>query len=338
MSKVGVWITVRTEEKHLRGALESVLSQSMNDLTLYVSNNWSTDGSLQIIDRFAKEDSRVVIWHPPEFLAGIPHMKWVWSKLTAETNHTYTIHLGGHDWWPEGHLELMVARMDQDLVLMQSARPVPIEVALLYSDTMQVNQQREVVGRFMDITQLGQTPKAMVPHVAITTMNSPQFFGLWNERVRKKIKVRYPTGGWDHLIVAEAALHGQILFEGRTALRMLGPDPDPTGLEGYGKKHFSKERLAAGIADFVDQLRWYSELVRESLDYCPPEAQPIHYALGITSVISLYLALRGQNLLAVPGAMDTFNNNEHVKMILGGAQHIGKHFEMLLESVPLIND
>ncbi len=338
MSKVGVWLPCFNEEKHLRGTIESVLAQSFKDLTLYISNNWSTDSSLKIIDEFAKNDERIVIWHPPEHLAGIPHMRYCWDKLTAETDHTYTIHIGGHDTWPPGHLQMLVEHLDARIPTMLAAKPQPIEIALLYTDVMQVDHARQVVGRYMDVMQIGQIPRAMVPHFCITGVNSPHLFGLWHEKIRKQLKVRHACGGWDHLIVAEAALMGQILYEGRTAIHMLGPDPDPRGLLSYGEKHFSKERLAAGMQDYLDQLEYYVSMIDKSLDYCPVEALPLHRALHVSAMIGIYIALRGQNLLAVPGAMEEFNNDPNVKAILGGAQHIEHYTNLLLESRKPIGD
>jgi hypothetical protein len=260
-------------------------------------------------------------------------MKFCWDRLTAETDHRYTITLGGHDTWLPGHLELLTGRLDHEIPMMLNARPNPVEIALLYTDVMQVNHQREIVGRYMDVMQIGQIPRAMIPHFAIVGMNSPHFFGLFNERIRKQIKIRYPCAGFDHLVIAEAALHGQILFEGRSPLHMLGPDPDPRGLASYGEKHLPAEALKAGMRDYLQQIEWYRHMILNSLDYCPAEAKPLHQALGITSMIALYMALRGQNLLCVPGAMEQFNNDQNVKMVLGGAQHIEKYVNLLLADI-----
>ena len=178
MSKVGVWCPCFNEERHLRGTIESVLAQSFTDYTFYLSNNWSTDNSLAIIDEYARKDERIIVWHPTHHLAGIEHMKFCWDRLTEETDHDYTITLGGHDTWPRDHLGMLVEHLDHRIPIMLAAKPNPIEIALLYSDVMQVNHQREVVGRYMDVMQIGQIPRAMIPHFAITGMNSPHFFGL----------------------------------------------------------------------------------------------------------------------------------------------------------------
>ena len=71
-------------------------------------------------------------------------------------------------------------------------------------------------------------------------------------------------------------------------------------------------------------------MIDKSLDYCPPEALPLHRALHVSAMIGIYIALRGQNLLAVPGAMQQFNEDPNVKAILGGAQHIEHHVNLLL--------
>jgi len=49
-------------ETHLSQAIESILTQSTSDFELLIANDQSTDGSLAIIEKYAKSDSRIRFW------------------------------------------------------------------------------------------------------------------------------------------------------------------------------------------------------------------------------------------------------------------------------------
>jgi hypothetical protein len=338
MSTVAVWMPVYNESKHLKGAIESVLESTYTDFKLIISDNHSTDDSLNIAQGYAKLDARVEVIQPPEFLAGIPHMKFCWEYLDTHGSQDYTITLGGHDLWMPTYLETMMARMTKEQSV-RIANPLMKEVAILYAQTYQLDESNAVVGAYMDIMQIGQIPRHMIPHFALTGLNSPHFFGLWNEKIRRRCAVRHSCGGFDHLIVAEAALHGAIMFEGNTSLGLRGPPP-PTGpgLEYYGNKHFSKERLAAGYQDYLDQLEWYLHLVDDCLDEMPQQVLQLYRAMLTSSMVGIYIALRGQNLTAIAGAQDVFYDLPEIKAVLGGCLHIEHHIRALIAKGVKIDD
>ena len=60
-----VWMPVYNEARNLQKAIDSVLAQTFTDFKLVISNNFSTDGSDQIIDAAVARDSRVVKVMPP---------------------------------------------------------------------------------------------------------------------------------------------------------------------------------------------------------------------------------------------------------------------------------
>lgn len=63
--RVSVAMSVYNNAPHLALAIESVLAQTMGDFEFLIVNDGSTDGSAEIIDRFAAADSRVRPIHQP---------------------------------------------------------------------------------------------------------------------------------------------------------------------------------------------------------------------------------------------------------------------------------
>lgn len=59
--KVSVIIPVYNVERYLHQCLESVVSQTLNDIEIIIVNDGSTDNSLEIINRFAQKDNRIKV-------------------------------------------------------------------------------------------------------------------------------------------------------------------------------------------------------------------------------------------------------------------------------------
>lgn len=319
MSETLIWLPVYNEAKHLREALDSILAQTYRDWTLIISDNRSTDDSWGIIKEYMVKDERISYRMTPVHMAGIAHMKHMWDNLIGF--QSYTIHIGGHDAWDPQHLETLVACMKR----------TP-ELSIAYSDTWNINENGDVVGQYKDAITVGQIPTLMIPQFMISSVNSPQLFGLWSERVRLATPFRYCCSGWDHLIVMEAALHGPVLFEGGTRLLMRSPKPG-ADLADYGNRHLDAETLAAGPEDFKRQLTWCLHCVNIALEGIPDDARPLYRMFLTASMFATYMALRGHNLNIVPGAMDAFNTLPEVRQIFSGLNHATQNIYKLLAGV-----
>ncbi len=61
MPKVSVIIPVYNEEKYLQECLNSVINQTLKDIEIICVNDGSTDGSKEIIDKYAAKDARIKV-------------------------------------------------------------------------------------------------------------------------------------------------------------------------------------------------------------------------------------------------------------------------------------
>jgi glycosyltransferase involved in cell wall biosynthesis len=118
--QVTVCIPVCNGERHLAYAIESVLSQTFNDLELVILNNASTDGTAQVIARY--HDPRIrVIEHRTNigFLAN-------WNCALTEARGTYCKMLPHDDTLYPTCLEQQVAAFvaQPDLALVSCARHI----------------------------------------------------------------------------------------------------------------------------------------------------------------------------------------------------------------------
>lgn len=61
MAKISVIVPVYNVEKYLTECIESIRSQSLEDLEIICVNDGSTDNSLDILNNFAKQDKRIIV-------------------------------------------------------------------------------------------------------------------------------------------------------------------------------------------------------------------------------------------------------------------------------------
>ena len=63
MAKISVIVPIYNAEKYLEKCVKSVMDQTLKDIEIICVDDGSTDSSVQLMDQFAKEDSRVKVIH-----------------------------------------------------------------------------------------------------------------------------------------------------------------------------------------------------------------------------------------------------------------------------------
>lgn len=330
MSQVAVAMTVYNDAQHLRKAIESVLRQDFTDLDLYIFDNHSPDPAVGeiITDVCWRLAPRVICVSVPEGLQGIGLMRFWWEYLKGR-GQRFTITLGGHDVWDgTTFLSTLVNLHD---VWVPPRQRTDYTLSLIFADTWQINEQDQPCGKYHDIHQfVGEGHPAILPQKVVTTVNSPQLFGLWNERVRERLSVRHLCSGWDHLVVTEAATMGHILFAGAARLYMRALKADDS-LVKYGLRHLTDAQRAAGMRDFCEQIEWLHYILEGAFEKLPPAERPMHRTLLGASMISTYIAMRGYNLQIVPGALAQFQNDPAVNALFGRLNEVAALYAALAE-------
>jgi glycosyltransferase involved in cell wall biosynthesis len=63
MPKVSVIVPIYNNEKYLEQCLNSICSQTLEDIEIILVNDGSTDSSPAICDKFAQKDNRIKVIH-----------------------------------------------------------------------------------------------------------------------------------------------------------------------------------------------------------------------------------------------------------------------------------
>ena len=75
---ISVWMTCYNKAEYLIEAVESVLNQTLKPLELLISNDCSTDGTREILDRYAqKYPDLIKVYHQEKQLGITPNKNFI---------------------------------------------------------------------------------------------------------------------------------------------------------------------------------------------------------------------------------------------------------------------
>lgn len=107
--KVSVVVAVYNAEKYLSQCLESILGQTLRNIEVLCVNDGSTDGSAEILERFAANDDRVQVFYKEnEGLGAAPARNFGLDRVRGE----YVSVLDSDDFFELDMLEKAVARAE----------------------------------------------------------------------------------------------------------------------------------------------------------------------------------------------------------------------------------
>ena len=101
MSKVSVLIAVYNSEKYLAKCLDSVCSQSLQDIQIICIDDCSTDSSLELLQQYAQKDKRICIIHLTENCGQAVAR----NKGLQIANGEYIMMLDSDDWLAHDSIE-----------------------------------------------------------------------------------------------------------------------------------------------------------------------------------------------------------------------------------------
>lgn len=250
-AKVLVWMPVYNEELYLAEALESVCSQSYQNMDILVSLNHCTDKSNEIAREFAGKDSRLSIIQPPDFMTSLDHAQWIRNYIIQnQPTPKYIVHLGGHDKINEDYVSNLVSFMenhsDYSLAYAQDAYAVDKNGSRLFRYDAQPETCRK--GDFWAAFSVLTGIKFNIPA-----------FGMIKYEIWVSEDLKPHCYALDHFLVAKYALLGRI---GAVSGATLELRHIPPSNETYRFKHFGKSYLA--VDNFFDQMAHLKNLLDES--------------------------------------------------------------------------
>lgn len=315
-----IWMPVYNEARNLRKAIDSVLAQTFADFELVISDNHSTDGSGAIIDAAAKDDPRIRKVSPPQHLPSMDHARFIYSEVLSTAQYKkYSIFIGGHDEWKRDLLQTLWWRAE--------AEP---GASIVYTDSCETDDAGNIYRHWRGYIHAQDIERPFLPHhVLIGLTHNIVWGGLWREDKRRQIKLRHPCVGADHLMIAEIALLGDIIYQPGSMVYLRRAADKAEGDKAYIRKHLPQTVLDQPIQDFINQLEWAAHLVDKAVEGDVFRSQPPMRAMLKSSLISAYICRYYNNLNGFEGGVETFFNHPKVRTIMGAETLCVQSFEEL---------
>ncbi len=128
MEKVDILLATYNGEKYLQEQIESILNQTYTNFRLLISDDGSTDRTLDIVDEYVKKDDRIVTFKQKNNMGVVRNFEFLMQKVTSK----YFMFSDQDDIWKKDKIEKSVKKIEEGF-------------GLVYSDLEVVDNNLEVM-------------------------------------------------------------------------------------------------------------------------------------------------------------------------------------------------
>jgi glycosyltransferase involved in cell wall biosynthesis len=311
---VAIGMPVYNEEKYIDKAINSILNQEFKDFELIISDNASTDCTLDICKKYAKEDSRIRIIKNDTNIGASDNFK----KVFEESNSQYFVWIAGHDLWHPQFLAKCVTGLDENP-----------SVVLYYPKSIWIddeNQDLGTIGRGVDTRGLDPVSRFQVVLWGIG-YGSP-IYGLLRSSALNQVTLGTKTVGPDNILLNELSLLGDLAYldEPLQYVRKLA---DFGNWESYISKIFNQN-----LSDFSGMdLFWSMTYEYLKIIYKHTLDTSTRNVLS-TSVVNCLLTkyrwiLSGLASSTAQGANDASMSENRINYLFNQLNQVGQNIESL---------
>ncbi|MDH3533131.1 MAG: glycosyltransferase family 2 protein [Gammaproteobacteria bacterium] len=208
---VSVGLPVYNGERFLRGAIDSILTQSLTNFELIISDNASSDGTWKICQEYAAGDRRIRCFRHPSNL-GLPHN---WNFTVAQAR-------GQFFKWATAN-DLCAPNLLANCVKVLEIQP---EVVLCYGRTTLIDEDDRALGVWQDDRPLlDASPSERFKTACYEMSLNNAISGVCRLSVLRGTGLIRPYQGSDAVIMGELALAGHFWMLPEVLLqRRMGPE------------------------------------------------------------------------------------------------------------------
>jgi len=195
-ARVSIGVPVYNGARFLATSLESLVSQTFENIEYVISDNGSTDGTEEICREFATRDSRIRYLRT-DMNRGA---SWNYKNVVHQTTAPYFKWATHDDLLAPSYIERCVAVLDD----------APPAVALVYPRTMIIDEEGNVVRMYDDNLDIrDKTPHARLKRLVSNIVMANASFGLIRRTAldRSRLLDAFPSA--DYVMMAEFALAGE---------------------------------------------------------------------------------------------------------------------------------
>ncbi len=305
IGKLVIYSGVYNEARFVSQMIESVLAQTYTNFDFVISDNHSTDGSTDIIKKYAARDSRIKVISPPAFLTSLYHGQYIVSTL-KNLEYQAALYIGGHD----------IISPDYVMGMMECLAANPSCVIAYPKNAFEIDADNQI------LKQWGSSPQTIgVPQpfktltTLLTLIHNIPLYGVWRYDVFNSQAELPRCIGGDHFFVAKATLAGDIVeaSQGQLYLRRVAGAED---YKSYQEKHFGSQINIAD--DMMVQLRLLADILGQACAGFPE----VTYNATLASATALYI-MRFSVLFQDEQQRQQFFSRPEISAALGASVQAG---------------
>lgn len=199
--QVSIGLVVYNGEKYIREALDSLLAQTFTDFELIISDNASTDGTLDICKSYVDKDSRVRYVRHKENRGVVWNFNFVFSQATSD----YFMWASHDDCWKPTYIQECLQALQEHKTAI-SALTVWDDVDIETGRVLSSSQPVTTVGmsaaeRFLIIHRLLYVP----------SQNPAVFYGIHKREDLLSVMPLRNVFAMDHVFWVDFALRGAFI-------------------------------------------------------------------------------------------------------------------------------
>jgi glycosyltransferase involved in cell wall biosynthesis len=192
---VSIGLGVYNGERFLRATLESIVSQSLGDFELIISDNASSDGTREICKEYAAKDNRI------RYSRNLTNI-----GLSNNFNRVFQLSSGRYFRWSAAD-DIFAPTSLQECVNVLDQCP---EVVLCYPKTVLIDAEGRILRSYEDNLNLGAPSAADRFHWVLQNIGLGNVqYGLIRSDVLRCTSLFGSFPGSDLVLTAELALYGQ---------------------------------------------------------------------------------------------------------------------------------
>lgn len=197
---ISIGVPLYNAEKYISEALDCLLGQTYSEIEILISDNCSTDRTLEIVEEFASRDKRIKIYRQTENIGPVPNFQFVLEKAKGE----YFLWRSYDDWSDATYLEKLSG-------VLNTNPGADLAVASLIQDN---GGRQRAAGRQITSKELG---RGVLSRARLLNISHPYWmYGLFRRKAASeainRVVQQYPhVWAWDHLVLFPIVLSGRVL-------------------------------------------------------------------------------------------------------------------------------
>ena len=116
MEKVDILLATYNGEKYLREQIDSILNQTHTEFRLLISDDGSTDGTIEILKEYKEKDGRIDVFFQENNLGVVKNFEFLLEKVEAK----YYMFSDQDDIWKETKIEKSLNKIEEGFDLVYS--------------------------------------------------------------------------------------------------------------------------------------------------------------------------------------------------------------------------